>query len=53
VEPGGRILIRDRAKEMVRLGDATLRTGVIPPDVFQRGLAALRAFAADRRPAPT
>jgi len=44
VEPGGRILIRDRAKEMVRLGDATLRTGVIPPEVFQRGLAALRAL---------
>jgi exopolyphosphatase/guanosine-5'-triphosphate,3'-diphosphate pyrophosphatase len=44
VEPGGRIQIRDRAKEMVRLGDATLRTGVIPPDVFQRGLAALRSL---------
>ncbi|HVR62516.1 MAG TPA: Ppx/GppA phosphatase family protein [Polyangia bacterium] len=44
VEPSGRIQIRDRAKEMVRLGDATLRTGVIPPEVFQRGLAALRAL---------
>ena len=44
VEAGGRIQIRDRAKEMVRLGEATLRTGVIPPDVFQRGLAALRAL---------
>ncbi|HEY2901495.1 MAG TPA: Ppx/GppA phosphatase family protein [Polyangia bacterium] len=44
VEAGGRIQIRDRAKEMVRLGDATLRTGLIPPDVFQRGLGALKAL---------
>jgi len=32
VRPGGRIEILDRAKEMVRLGEATLRTGIIPPE---------------------
>jgi exopolyphosphatase/guanosine-5'-triphosphate,3'-diphosphate pyrophosphatase len=43
MQPGGRMETLDRAKEMVRLGE-TLRTGVIAPDVFQRGLDALRAL---------
>src|SRR6516162_11678074 len=42
VETGGRIQILDRAKEMVRLGDSTLHTGVIPPEVFRRALDALK-----------
>lgn len=42
VETGGRIQILDRAKEMVRLGDGALHTGVIPPEVFRRGLDALK-----------
>jgi exopolyphosphatase/guanosine-5'-triphosphate,3'-diphosphate pyrophosphatase len=42
VETGGRINILDRAKEMVRLGDGALHTGVIPPEVFRRGLDALK-----------
>jgi exopolyphosphatase/guanosine-5'-triphosphate,3'-diphosphate pyrophosphatase len=53
VETGGRIEILDRAKEMVRLGDSTLRTGVIPPEVFRRGLEALgslRRIADRHRP---
>ncbi len=44
VETGGTIKVLDRAKEMVRLGDSTLHKGVIPPDVFRRGLDALRAL---------
>jgi exopolyphosphatase/guanosine-5'-triphosphate,3'-diphosphate pyrophosphatase len=36
--------VLDRAKEMVRLGDSTLQHGVIPPEVFRRGLDALRAL---------
>jgi exopolyphosphatase/guanosine-5'-triphosphate,3'-diphosphate pyrophosphatase len=42
VETGGRIQILDRAKEMVRLGDSTLHTGVIPPEIFRRALDALK-----------
>jgi exopolyphosphatase / guanosine-5'-triphosphate,3'-diphosphate pyrophosphatase len=42
VETGGRIQILDRAKELVRLGDSTLHTGVIPPELFRRGLDALK-----------
>jgi exopolyphosphatase/guanosine-5'-triphosphate,3'-diphosphate pyrophosphatase len=42
VETGGRIQILDRAKELVRLGDSTLLTGVIPPELFRRGLDALK-----------
>jgi exopolyphosphatase/guanosine-5'-triphosphate,3'-diphosphate pyrophosphatase len=42
VETGGRIQILDRAKEMVRLGDGALHTGVIPPEVFRRALDALK-----------
>lgn len=38
---GGRRVL-DRSKEMVRLGEGTLRDGVIAPGVFERGLAALR-----------
>ncbi|HVV48302.1 MAG TPA: Ppx/GppA phosphatase family protein [Polyangia bacterium] len=44
VETGGRIHVLDRAKEMVRLGDSTLHKGVIAPEVFRRGLDALRAL---------
>jgi exopolyphosphatase/guanosine-5'-triphosphate,3'-diphosphate pyrophosphatase len=44
VETGGRIRVLDRAKEMVRLGDSTLHKGVIAPEVFRRGLDALRAL---------
>ena len=44
VETGGHIHVLDRAKEMVRLGDSTLHKGVIPPEVFRRGLDALRAL---------
>jgi exopolyphosphatase/guanosine-5'-triphosphate,3'-diphosphate pyrophosphatase len=44
VEAGGRIRVLDRAKEMVRLGDSTLHKGVIAPEVFRRGLDALRAL---------
>jgi exopolyphosphatase/guanosine-5'-triphosphate,3'-diphosphate pyrophosphatase len=44
VETGGHIHVLDRSKEMVRLGDSTLHKGVIPPEVFRRGLDALRAL---------
>jgi exopolyphosphatase / guanosine-5'-triphosphate,3'-diphosphate pyrophosphatase len=44
VETGGRIHVLDRAKEMVRLGDSTLHKGVIAPEVFRRGLDALRSL---------
>src|SRR5204862_710574 len=44
VGTGGRIHMLDRAKEMVRLGDSTLHKGVIAPEVFRRGLDALRAL---------
>jgi len=43
VNPGGRIEILDRSKEMVRFGE-TLKSGMIAPDVFRRGLEALRAL---------
>src|SRR5882762_2953604 len=45
VNPGGRMEILDRAKEMVRFGE-TLKSGMISPDVFRRGLDALRALSA-------
>ncbi|HKQ70970.1 MAG TPA: Ppx/GppA phosphatase family protein [Polyangiaceae bacterium] len=50
VNPGGRMEILDRAKEMVRLGE-TLRTGIITPEIFKRGLDALRSLKriADRQ----
>jgi len=53
VETGGHIHVLDRAKEMVRLGDSTLHQGVIPPEVFRRGLDALRSLRriADRHKA--
>jgi exopolyphosphatase/guanosine-5'-triphosphate,3'-diphosphate pyrophosphatase len=40
---GGALAIQviERAKEMVRLGESTLMTGVIPTDGFERGLDAL------------
>src|SRR5205814_570305 len=34
-----------RAKELVRLGEGTLRAGFIPWEAFQRGLTALRTLA--------
>jgi exopolyphosphatase/guanosine-5'-triphosphate,3'-diphosphate pyrophosphatase len=43
VSPSGRMEILDRAKEMVRFGES-LRTGMIAPDVFRRGLDALRSL---------
>jgi exopolyphosphatase/guanosine-5'-triphosphate,3'-diphosphate pyrophosphatase len=43
VDATGRIDILDRAKELVRLGEA-LRSGVIAPAIFDRGLEALRAL---------
>jgi exopolyphosphatase/guanosine-5'-triphosphate,3'-diphosphate pyrophosphatase len=42
VETGGRIQVLDRAKELVRIGDSTLHTGVIPPELFRRALDALK-----------
>lgn len=48
VGPSGTHRIIDRAKEIVRIGEETLRTRVIPDDSFARGLAALaklRRFA--------
>src|SRR3954469_9255024 len=43
VNPGGRMEILDCAKEMVRFGE-TLKTGIIAPDVFRRGIDALRSL---------
>ena len=41
VAPSGTHRIIDRAKEIVRIGEGTLRTRIIPDDSFARGLAAL------------
>jgi exopolyphosphatase/guanosine-5'-triphosphate,3'-diphosphate pyrophosphatase len=41
VAPSGTHRIIDRAKEIVRIGEETLRTRVIPDDSFARGLTAL------------
>jgi exopolyphosphatase/guanosine-5'-triphosphate,3'-diphosphate pyrophosphatase len=41
VTTGGHFEVLDRSKEMVRLGETSLRTGIIPPEVFRRGLEAL------------
>src|SRR6185436_2995951 len=43
VNPGGRMDILDRSKEMVRFGE-TLKDGMITPDVFRRGLDALASL---------
>jgi exopolyphosphatase / guanosine-5'-triphosphate,3'-diphosphate pyrophosphatase len=43
--PDGTLRRVGRAKEMVRLGEVTLRVGTIPRRCFQRGLAALRTLA--------
>ena len=51
VGTGGHINVLDRAKEMVRLGDSTLHTGVIPPEVFRRG-AGRAARASPHRRSP-
>jgi exopolyphosphatase / guanosine-5'-triphosphate,3'-diphosphate pyrophosphatase len=42
VRADGSFDIVDRAKEMVRIGESTLRTRVIPTDGFERGIDALR-----------
>jgi exopolyphosphatase/guanosine-5'-triphosphate,3'-diphosphate pyrophosphatase len=39
--PDGGVHVLERAKEMVRLGESSLRDGVIPPAAYQRGLRAL------------
>jgi exopolyphosphatase/guanosine-5'-triphosphate,3'-diphosphate pyrophosphatase len=44
VQSDGRVEVLARAKEMVRLGETSLRTGVIPPEVFRRGLEALASL---------
>jgi exopolyphosphatase/guanosine-5'-triphosphate,3'-diphosphate pyrophosphatase len=44
VSVSGRVEILDRAKEMVRLGESTLRTGLIPPELFRRGIDALKSL---------
>ena len=44
VTTGGHFEVLDRAKEMVRLGESSLRTGIIPPEVFRRGLDALASL---------
>jgi exopolyphosphatase/guanosine-5'-triphosphate,3'-diphosphate pyrophosphatase len=41
----GGVRVLERAKEMVRLGESSLRDGVIPPDAFQRGTLALQRLA--------
>lgn len=40
--PGGKWVVLDRAKEMVRLGAATLRDGVIPDETMERAIEALK-----------
>jgi exopolyphosphatase/guanosine-5'-triphosphate,3'-diphosphate pyrophosphatase len=53
IEPSGAYRIIDRSKEIVRLGEETLRTRVIPADTFSRGLDALvklRRFSAAHAP---
>lgn len=47
--PDGTVRVLERAREMVRLGEASLHAGVIPPDAFARGLAALKSLAARAR----
>jgi exopolyphosphatase/guanosine-5'-triphosphate,3'-diphosphate pyrophosphatase len=42
----GSVKVLDRAREMVRLGEASLHAGVIPPEAFERGLTALHGMAA-------
>ncbi|MES1157907.1 MAG: Ppx/GppA phosphatase family protein [Haliangium ochraceum] len=44
VTPSGHFEVLDRSKEMVRLGESSLRTGIIPPEVFRRGLDALASL---------
>ncbi len=44
VNTAGHFEVLARAKEMVRLGETSLRTGIIPPAIFRRGLEALAAL---------
>lgn len=56
VGPDGTFEVIDRAKEMVRIGEGTLRTKVIPAGGFARGIDALRRLrriADSHRPATT
>jgi exopolyphosphatase/guanosine-5'-triphosphate,3'-diphosphate pyrophosphatase len=41
----GDVVVLERAKERVRLGESTLRDGVIPYETFRRGILALRKLA--------
>jgi exopolyphosphatase/guanosine-5'-triphosphate,3'-diphosphate pyrophosphatase len=43
--PDGSVKVLERAKEMVRLGEASLQAGVIPEEAQERGLRALSALA--------
>jgi exopolyphosphatase/guanosine-5'-triphosphate,3'-diphosphate pyrophosphatase len=47
--PDGSSRVLERAREMVRLGEASLHVGVIPEEAFQRGLSALRSLVARAR----
>lgn len=40
----GHVEVIDRQKDMVRLGDATFRTGIIPPEAFARAKDTLQGF---------
>jgi len=44
VSADGQVVALERAKDMVRLGDSTFKTGVISPEAFQRAGEALRNF---------
>jgi exopolyphosphatase/guanosine-5'-triphosphate,3'-diphosphate pyrophosphatase len=47
--PDGSVKVLDRLREMVRLGEASLHAGTIPPEAFDRGIAALHALTARAR----
>lgn len=47
--PDGSVKVLDRAREMIRLGEASLQSGVIPAEAFDRGITALRAMVARAR----
>lgn len=44
INADGQVIAIDRAKDMVRLGDSTFRTGVISAEAFERAAEALRTF---------
>jgi len=47
--PDGSVRVLERSREMVRLGESSLHAGVIPPEAFARGIAALKSLAARAR----